>query len=170
MRPAGLVAILLLLPASAEAAPAPKTCAAPEYRQFDFWVGKWDVSNAGDPKKTVIAHSLIERLYDGCAIRENWMPLKRAGGGSLNTWVPATKRWRQFWTDSAGTLGDFTGGWNGKAMVIEGPWPQPGHPGQHTRITYTPLKDGSVEQAGVTSDDGGKTWQASFDLVYRRAR
>jgi hypothetical protein len=162
--------IMVLLAPAAFAAPAPKACTTPQHRQFDFWVGHWDVFSKSDPKKTVIAHSLIENLYDGCAIRENWMPLNRAGGGSLNSYIAATRTWRQFWTDAQGSVGDFTGGWNGKAMVIEGPWPQPGHPAQHTRIIYTPLADGTVEQAGATSDDKGKTWQPSFALVYRRSK
>ena len=63
----------------------------------------------------------------------------------------------------------FTGNWTGTAMVIEGVWPQPGHPTQITRITYTPRKDGSVEQMGQSSDDGGKSWTKSFDLLYRKA-
>ncbi len=160
----------LLSATSAAAATPPKPCAAPEYRQFDFWVGKWDVYRKSDAKKIIVAHSKIERLYDGCAIRENWMPLVAGGdGGSLNTYIVAKKSWRQFWTDAGGTTGDFTGGWNGKAMVIQGPWPQPQHADQLTRIVYTPLADGSVEQAGTTSDDKGKTWQASFDLIYRKA-
>ena len=52
---------------------APPACAGPEHRQFDFWVGHWDVYPTG--KRKLVAHSLIEKLYAGCAIRENWMPL-----------------------------------------------------------------------------------------------
>lgn len=142
----------------------PAPCASTESHQFDFWVGKWEVFPAGH-LGTKVADSLIEKLYADCAVRENWMPLKGPGGGSLNAWVADKKTWRQTWLD-AGGFADFTGGWNGKAMVIQGVWPQPGHPGQITRMTYTPRPDGSVEQAGESSDDGGKTWQPSFDLIY----
>ncbi len=37
-------------------------------------------------------------------------------------------------------------------------------------MTFTPLADGSVEQAGDVSDDNGKTWKSSFDFIYARAR
>src|SRR2546423_442652 len=58
-------------------------CAAPENRQFDFWVGEWDVYPKKSPEK-MVAQSHIEKLYSGCAIRENWMPLVAGGdGGSL---------------------------------------------------------------------------------------
>ncbi len=169
MRRKILLAVCVLLTPSAVFAAPPAGCKTAESRQFDFWVGKWNVYQKADPKKKV-AGSLIEKLYAGCGVRENWMPFSGHAGGSLNTYLPATKKWRQFWIDSDGGAADFTGGWNGKAMVLEGVWPQPGHPSQITRMTYTPISGGSVEQAGVISDDGGKSWQPSFDFIYRRAR
>ncbi|HEY1707011.1 MAG TPA: hypothetical protein VGG10_02010 [Rhizomicrobium sp.] len=160
-----IAALLSSIPAAA----TPNPCAAPERRQFDFWVGKWDVYAKADPNK-LVAHSLIESLYDGCAVRENWMPLSGHFGGSLNSFDSAHRQWRQFWADAQGGSAFFTGGLSGKAMVLTGVWPQPGHPTQITRMTYTPLGDGSVEQMGVTSDDDGKTWQPGFDFLYRKAR
>lgn len=150
--------------APAAAAPTPSAapaCTSPEHRQFDFWVGRWDVYG---PKGKLQAHSLIEKLYDGCGIRENWMPLGGSGGGSLNIYLPAEKHWEQFWIDSAGSRAIFDGGWNGTAMVIQGKWGGP-----LVRITYTPNADHSVRQFGEQSTDEGKTWVTSFDLTYRPA-
>jgi len=155
------------LQAQSSAGAPPAACASAENRQFDFWVGRWDVYPKKTPEKKV-AQSVIEKLYAGCTIRENWMPLVTGGdGGSLNSYRPADGVWRQMWADSSGAWVEFTGKWNGSAMVLEGVWPQPGHPKQRTRMTYTPLPDGSVEQAGESSDDEGKSWQPSFDLIYR---
>ncbi|HEY1750637.1 MAG TPA: hypothetical protein VGG29_05205 [Caulobacteraceae bacterium] len=155
------------------AAPAPAQlppagCGSAESRQFDFWVGRWQVSPTGYPKM-IVAHSLIEKLYQGCAVRENWSPSNGRDGGSLSSFVAADPGWRQTWVGSSGVRVDFKGGWNGRAMVLTGVWPQPGHPNQLTRMTYTPAADGSVRQAGETSNDGGATWTASFDFTYRRA-
>jgi hypothetical protein len=143
-------------------------CNSAQSHQFDFWVGRWSVSPAAHPE-VHLADSLIEKVYRGCGVRENWMPLSGAGGGSLNSYVPAEDAWRQTWIDSSGARVDFKGGMEGSAMVLTGVWPQPGHPTQLTRMTYTPAADGSVRQAGETSDDGGKTWRPGFDLIYRRA-
>ena len=164
--PAAIIlgALLAALPAAAQGAPA--TCTSAESKQFDFWIGKWDVAASTQPKVKV-ADSLIEKLYGGCAVRENWMPLKGNAGGSLNAYVPATGKWRQTWLAADG-FADFTGGWNGKAMVIEGVWPQPGKPNQITRMTYTQLPGGAVEQKGETTDDNGKSWQPSFSFIYTR--
>ena len=145
-----------------------RACADAEHRQFDFWVGRWDVSPTGARK--VVAHSLIEALYGGCGIRENWMPIGQdAGGGSLSSYVPAEHAWRQTWVDSSGSRAEFKGGWTGAAMVITGPWPLPDGRPRLVRMTYTPNPDGSVRQAGEASFDAGRSWAPTFDFTYRRA-
>jgi hypothetical protein len=127
------------------------------------------VTPTAHPDK-LVAHSLIENLYGGCAIRENWSPLVAGqDGGSLSSYVAKEPGWRQTWVDSSGARVDFKGGWDGHAMVLTGVWPQPGHPDQLTRMTYTAGADGSVRQKGESSDDGGATWAPSFDLTYRKA-
>lgn len=147
--------------------PARGPCDTPENRQFDFWLGRWQVSPTGSRK--VVAGSYIQKLYGGCAISENWMPIGQPGGGSLSSYVRGQRAWKQTWVDSSGSRAEFTGGWNGQAMVLTGPWPLPDGRARIVRMTYTPNPDGSVRQAGENSFDGGRTWQASFDFTYRRA-
>src|SRR4051794_25988559 len=148
-------------PAAAGPTPSPAAaCTAPEFHQFDFWVGRWDVYG---PKGKQVAHSLIEKVY-GCGIRENWMPLSNQPGGSLSIYVPAEKHWEQFWIDSSGSRAFFTGGWNGKAMVITGKWGGP-----LVRMSYSKNADGSVRQFGEQSNDQGKNWSPQFDFTYRPA-
>jgi hypothetical protein len=154
-------------PAGAAAPATPPGCTSAESRQLDFWVGHWSVSPKAAPTRKT-ATSLIEKLYSGCAIRENWMPLHGGAGGSLSSYLPGKNVWQQLWVDSSGSWVTFTGGWDGHAMVLEGVWPVPGHPQQKTRMSYRLLSDGTVEQSGVTSDDEGKTWQPGFDLIYTR--
>src|SRR3990170_40736 len=44
-------------------------CREPEHREFDFWLGTWDVLNAeGD----VVGHNEIQRVARGCALLEDW--------------------------------------------------------------------------------------------------
>jgi hypothetical protein len=162
-------AIVMLMACVGAARADPSPCSSPQDRQFDFWVGRWRVSPTGHPEKRV-ADSLIEKLYRGCGVRENWMPLRGGGGGSLSAYVPADHGWRQVWVDDKGAFVEFRGDWNGRAMVLTGRWPQPGHPGQITRMTYTANPDGSVRQFGEVSDDGGRTWSTGFDLTYWRRR
>ena len=142
-------------------------CGSDEHRQFDFWVGEWDVFPTG--KDNQVASSKIERLYGGCVIRENWMPIKGAPGGSINSYDAGDKIWRQTWADAGNSWVEFTGGYANGAMVLTGNWRGSGAGGAAalTRMTYTKNDNGSVRQLGETSSDGGKSWGPSFDFNYR---
>ena len=157
-------------PTPAPAAPPPPACTGPEHRQFDFWAGYWDVYPTGKPR--LVAHSLIEKLYAGCAIRENWMPLSHQDGGSLNNYVTEDKRWHQTWLDSGNGRVEFIGGLVGGKMVLTGFWAGVNGPGQDAlvRMTYTPNLDHSVRQFGEASTDHGLTWQPSFDFTYKPSK
>jgi hypothetical protein len=172
MRWMALTSLMLATAAFAQtppATPAP-ACTGPEHRQFDFWVGYWDVYPTG--KDRPVAHSLIEKLYAGCTIRENWMPLNSNTGGSLNMYDPADKKWHQTWQDSQNSRVEFEGALVGKAMVMTGNWSGGGPKGEDalTRMSYTPDADGSVRQFGEQSTDGGKSWAPAFDFTYRKSR
>jgi hypothetical protein len=45
---------------------APTVCSAPEYHQFDFWLGDWDPFEFS--RSTRDAHVRINRILDGCVI------------------------------------------------------------------------------------------------------
>lgn len=170
----GTFALALALQGSA--APAPPPCAGEGYDQFDFWVGEWDVypNIIVDPKKDaqipLIAHSRIEKLYGGCAVRENWMPLSGTGGGSLNSYEVSTKKWRQTWIGSQPGRVEFDGGFTGGKMVLTGFWAGVNGPGQDAliRMSYTAQADGSVRQHGEQSIDHGLTWSTNFDFIYKK--
>jgi hypothetical protein len=151
-------------------APPASACATADHRALDFWVGRWNVYKTGEDKK--VAESLIENLYGGCAIRENWMPFKGTPGGSLSSWDPEARAWRQTWVDSSGATVQFTGGMAGEAMVMTGWWKDVLGPGRSAelRMTYSRLPGGAVRQRGETTTDKGRSWQPSFDFTYRPAR
>ncbi len=44
-------------------------CRAEPYRQFDFWVGEWEVQ---DPAKNVVGRNKVTLEQEGCLILENW--------------------------------------------------------------------------------------------------
>lgn len=150
--------------------PPPPACTSDEHSQFDFWVGEWDVTPTGASQ--LVAHSKIEKLYGGCAIRENWMPLKGTGGGSLNNFVKEDGRWHQTWLDSVNSRVEFVGGLVGNKMVLVGYWKGVNGPGKDAliRMSYSKNADGSVRQLGEQSTDHGLTWQTNFDFTYRPSK
>ncbi len=146
----------------------PPPCSAPEFNQFDFWVGEWDVYPNG--ANQLVANSKIEKLYSNCAVRENWMPLKGGPGGSLNSYEPTAKKWQQVWIGSQPGRVEFSGGFTNGKMVLTGNWANVNGPGKDAliRMTYSQNPDGSVRQHGEQSLDHGLTWTNSFDFIYRR--
>lgn len=174
LRLAAALALAGALPCALAQAPAtppppPPACEAPAYRQFDFWLGAWEVT--GGPKlDTVVGHSLIAAVSTGCALREDWTAASGRDGHSLNVYDAATQRWTQFWIGSDGVLLRLEGGLRADgAMAMEGTLPKPGGGTQRQRIVWTPRADGSVEQRWDTSDDAGASWQVAFVGLYRRA-
>ena len=59
-------------------------CCTFEYKQFDFWLGDWDVYNKKDVK---VFESKISSIQGGCGVQEN---CSRDGfsGTSLNFYNP----------------------------------------------------------------------------------
>lgn len=145
-------------------------CTSVEHRQFDFWIGEWDVFATGT--KTMVARSKIESLYAGCAIRENWSPFSQIDGGSLNSYDPQDRKWRQVWVDASNGRAEFEGTFENGKMVLTGKWKsQKGNAAstQLSRMTFTSQPNGSVRQFGEASNDAGKTWAPTFDFTYWRA-
>ena len=163
-----LTALMLLQEATVPAqTPPPSPCAAEEYQAFDFWVGEWDVTPNGADQQ--VATSLIEKMGNGCAVRETWMPLRGGGGTSISTRDPNSGIWHQLWVGSAPGRVFFEGGAVEGTMVLTGYWgaDSNGVP-QLVRMTYTPREDGTVRQHGEASADHGATWSDSFDFIYSR--
>ena len=165
--------LLLLLPLLAAAQPeAPEQpaagpCDAPEYRQFDFWVGDWNVS-AGDRDAGT---NSIRRIHGGCALQENWQGAGAGGisGSSFNIYDRATDTWHQTWVDASGTLLLLDGGLVDGNMVLSGSRPAPNGAKALHRISWTPNEDGTVRQLWETSLDGGASWNVLFDGLYAKA-
>ena len=151
------------------AAPPSKPCEQePAFREFDFWLGEWEV-RAESGARYGINH--ITRERGGCVLVERWESDRGGTGISLNYVDPASQRWVQNWVGSGGTIIDIRGGLKDGSMLLEGTI-QYVSSGQSNafRGLWTPLEDGRVRQFFEESTDGGKTWQAWFEGFYSRIR
>lgn len=147
----------------AEETPA-QPAAPPEARQFDFWVGAWEVTT---PDGKVAGHNRIELILDGRALQEHWSGRGGFTGTSLNLYDASAGKWRQFWVDHTGGVLQLAGGLVDGRMVLEGASTSDGK-ATIDRITWTPNADGSVRQFWEQSTDGGATWSVAFDGLYRK--
>ena len=136
----------------------------PEARQFDFWVGEWEVTG---PKGKVVGQSRIELILHDRVIQEHWTGAGGFAGSSLNVYDASAKTWRQFWTDQTGGVLQLTGGIVDGSMVLESTTTADGTT-TIDRITWTPNADGTVRQHWEKSTDDRATWTTAFDGLYRR--
>lgn len=140
-------------------------CHEPVYRNFDFWLGQWDVTAAGSPTPT--AQSSITAVQDGCVVLEQYA----AGpytGMSLSFYDTVTGHWHQTWMSNSGGAVYMEGGLNadGAMVLTDADLPVSEAAGSINRVTWSENGDGSVRQFWEVSSDGGETWSVSFDGRY----
>ena len=140
-------------------------CSAPEHRQFDFWIGEWEVTAATGQRAGT---NLIERVLGGCALQESWTGAGPSRGRSLNAWDPGDNKWHQTWIDNSGTMLHLSGGIVNGEMVLEGQRRLADGTDVTDRITWTPNADGTLRQVWQSSRDRGMRWTMVFDGTYRR--
>jgi len=143
----------------------------PLYRQFDFWVGDWDVVRTDNGMAAGLSH--IERVIGNCVIWESWTSLGNSGytGKSYNIYNPDYKRWEQFWVDSAGTMIHFYGKLNDGVMdFYTDDVPQADGSTLKRHLQFFNQSPDRVRQFSQGSKDGGKTWNVEYDLTYNRKK
>ena len=132
-------------------------CRTGHYRDFDFWLGDWDVLT---PPGTgpVAGTNRIRSEMDGCVIAEYWAGTGSLHGWSLNAYDPRTGQWNQHWVAENGLNLRMSGGLVGNAMVMQGPRILPSGQVLIDRTTWTPASGGGLTQVWDISTDNGATF------------
>lgn len=164
--------VLVLLFATAlhaQQAPSAFPCKnAPEFRQFDFWIGEWTVQN---PKGETIASSSIQLILGDCVIFENYVTVKPPySGKSFSLFNSAAKRWEQKWVDNQGGLHDYIGELKEGEMRFRRETTTAQGQKIHHRMTFYPLGPDRVRQKLERSTDGGATWTTGWEGLYLRKK
>ena len=143
-------------------------CEDEEFKQFDFWLGDWNVASTADGTHRGSSH--ISKEMGGCVVWENWAS---AGspyfGKSYNTWNPNLKRWEQYWVDTSAGVMFFHGELKDNIMdywTDDVPQATGGTLLRHLQFFH--LGPDKVRQFSQGSNDGGKTWHIEYDLMYTR--
>jgi len=89
-------------------------CATGHARDFDFWLGEWQVVN---PAGVTTANSRIAGALDGCAVLEFWFPIGGIPGRSLNGYDADEGVWRQTWVPAAGRPFRMAGGLDAQGVM-----------------------------------------------------
>jgi hypothetical protein len=139
------------------------------HKQFDFWVGSWDVRPRGAPTNPP-ARNEVTKIDDGCVVHESWTA-PASVGQSFNIYDRTRKKWFQIWVDNSGGLHEYSGTYSDNAMRYEGTTPAgpPANGRVATRLTFFKLAPDTVRQfSEVQRPDG--TWAVAYDLIYARRK
>lgn len=134
-----------------------------EARQFDFWVGTWDLTwEGGKGTNTITA------ILDSAVIQEDF----EGGdfkGKSVSVFNRHTQKWQQTWVDNAGGYLDFVGGFEDGKMIFKRTATRDGVAFLQRMIWYNIQKD-ALDWNWERSDDGGKTWKVLWQIHYARKK
>ena len=130
------------------------SCTEAEHRQFDFWIGEWDVNTVP---------SSITREASGCAIYEDYQaPLR---GLSISVYDPRNRTWNQTYVTSNGGLLLLTGTFaDGKMVLFE----RAPDGSLRSRWTWERIDANTVTQRAERTPDNGQSWLPQFLGTYRR--
>lgn len=161
-----LCAGCLALPVMAQQAPGYSCEANAAHRQFDFWVGRWEVTDISGEQR--YGENTITRREGGCLLLEEWRSSRGSTGTSINYFNPADSQWHQQWVDSGSTIIHTAGGLVDGSMVMEGSiyYLASGQTAPF-RGTWTPMEDGRVRQF-FEQQDAEQAWKPWFEGYYRR--
>ncbi|NQV86012.1 MAG: hypothetical protein HQ492_02940 [Woeseiaceae bacterium] len=138
----------------------------PQFAEFDFWIGEWDVQMA---KGQVAGSNVITREQRGCYLREKWTSASGGGGDSINYVDRISGEWVQVWNDASGGQINIRGGLTDNGMLMVGTLHDIAtNTTKPFRGLWTLLPDGRVRQFFEQSDDGGETWVPWFEGFYTR--
>jgi tetratricopeptide (TPR) repeat protein len=138
----------------------------PEARQFDFWIGNWEVRN---PKGDLSGHNRIDLILGDCVLLENWTGARGGSGKSFNVYNQAKGKWQQTWIDNHGEVIEFTDGeLHDNVLRFRAETRGPDGKPLLRRLSFFNLGPDRVRQFSEQSSDGGKSWTTEYDLTYTR--
>ena len=144
----------------------PKPCSAPEFSQFDFWLGKWEAYSAD----TLTATNTIVKIMDGCTLQENFeSPKSNYSGKSWSVYNPQTKLWQQTWVDNQGGYIALTGSFENEKMTLSAA-PRKIKNGKEVieRMVFYNISADTFDWNWEASTNNGATWKNNWHIHYVR--
>ena len=173
------LAVALLIPLLPWGVYAQGPC-GPESRQFDFWIGEWDVLNRNRPPEdprwydTGTATARIYPVVAGCGIVEHWRGNAFGDfveGFSLRAFNPGRGQWDLvlLWPNQ-GTprFGELGGGFRHNRGEFYSQTITEAGDTSVTRFTFSDITPNSLRWQDGTSTDAGRSWTSSWIMEFNR--
>jgi hypothetical protein len=139
--------------------------ALPAARQFDFWIGEWDVTWADGGKGT----NTISRILDDRVIHESFNASPSGPLQGMSVSVCDQVICRQTWVDNNGSYLDFVGEFRDGKMDLRRRATLDGKPILQRMVWYNIAQD-ALDWNWERSEDNGATWTVLWQIHYERRR
>jgi tetratricopeptide (TPR) repeat protein len=148
-------------------------CSDKRFHKLDYLIGTWEVY-LGKNFDQKVAVDTIKRGAGGCSVFENfkWTSGGNYNGNSMIFFDPAYQKFRMCWAGSSADIRNFeevNSNQNTIQFLAITNTRQKEIVHRRMTITYNPAED-SVHQYIENSFDLGKTWEADFDAMFRKAK
>ncbi len=175
----GILTILpmrvVLAQSSGNAAPAASAHSAPEAKQFDFWLGEWELAWPGEQTGLPAGQigrgtNSVKAILDGAVIQENFVDNapNSLRGMSVSVYNQRLGKWQQTWVDNQGGYLDFAGEFkDGKMILARSATTKDGKEIMQ-RMVWHNIKPDELDWNWEASQDGGKTWQVNWQIHYKK--
>lgn len=162
--------VITLLATTVFAQTSQNPCGADKLKEFDFWVGAWDLEWKGPKGEVQKGTNEIKRILDGCVVEESFnggrdLPLR---GRSYSMVDRVSGKWKQTWVDNQGSYLDFTGALEDGKMVLSRAFTDAKGNSRMQRMVFFNIRKDSLEWNWENSTDGGKTWNLAWHIDYKR--
>ena len=150
-------------------------------RDFDFWMGSWNVRNRllrarlqGSDEWDEFASTVVARpILDGLGNEDEFRTSYNGGfvAMSFRFFDPGSRRWSIYWADArrSGLLDPpVIGGFAGDVGVFEGEDTLEGRP-ILVRFVWSGVTTPAPRWEQSFSGDGGETWEANWIMDFTRS-
>lgn len=137
-------------------------CCSDKYREFDFWIGSWDVVDTLGNK---VGENEITRIEEGCALTEKWTGAMGGTGTSINYYNPKEDTWNQLWVSSNGVILKLKGTATDGQMVLKSEPFTIDSTLCYNQIKWSKVSEG-VRQEWAIYEESGKLKRKIFTGIY----
>jgi hypothetical protein len=148
-------------------------CTEAQQKQFDFWLGNWDLTWPGEkPGETGHGTNSINRILDDCVVNENFSGADsmRLRGSSVSVFDVHSGKWKQTWVDNEGGYLDFVGEFTGSQMILSREVRRPDATTVKQRMVWKNIGPDELDWSWESSKDGGKSWEVVWPIHYKRRK
>jgi hypothetical protein len=172
--------ILLLMIAPNIIAQNTDPCSSPESKQFDFWIGNWNLSWKNKQGEMETGTNSVAKILGSCVIQENFSASDGSfKGTSVSVYNPSNRKWQQTWVDNEGGYLDFTGEFMADSFDFAGDFgdgimvlsmqskDKDGKPNTRRMVFYN-ISENEFDWNWERSDDTGLKWTTLWKIHYKR--